>query len=126
MERIRRNKELENQIRISNRSGSHCNCFRYYPNNTDKHENIKFEVFKRLINKGFSIWTEAIFERSNKRADIVAIKDGKGYIIEIETPKTPKKTQEIANQKARIYPNDFNVIIINTNKYNPEDYIGVE
>jgi len=125
MERIRRNNELENQIRLSNKSGSHIGCFRYFPNNTDAHENIKFEVYKRLIKSGFKVWTEAIF-KSGKRADIVAIRNGWGYIIEVETPKTPKKTQEIADQKAKIYPPEFDVIIINTNNYTPKDNIGIE
>ena len=125
MERIRRNKELENQIRPSNKSGSHVNCFRYFPNNTDKHEDIKYQLYKRLIRVGFKVWTEAIFN-SGKRADIVAIRNGRGYVIEVETPKSPKISKEILEQKSKIYPDQFDVIVVNTNKYNPEDYIGIE
>ncbi len=82
-------------------------------------------IYKNLIKNKYTVWTEAVF-KSGKRADIVAIKEGMGYIIEIETPKTPQKTKEILKEKCKIYPKEFDVIVINTNKFNPNESIGIE
>lgn len=110
-------RNLINKIRRSNRCGDKRNYFKYHCQNTDEHENTKFEIFKKLIKEGFTVYTEAIFE-SGYRADIVAIKDGVGNIIEIETPKSSldfleKKMEE----KKENYPSEFYFIEVNTEDF---------
>ncbi len=111
-EYFKRNRLIQS-IRFSNRSGSHCNCFRYHKNNSDEHENTKFEIFKKLINQNYDVWTETIFI-DGYRADILAIKDGKGYIVEIET----KHSDERMLDKQKNYPQEFELIEINTKDFN--------
>ena len=102
-------KNLWNKIRISNRSGSHIGCVRVFPNNTLSHEIHKTKIVHLLMNKKYKCMTEVIFETGG-RADIVAIKDGYGYIIEIVESETEKSLA----QKKEKYPSEFTFIPVKT------------
>jgi len=104
------------QIRFANRSGSHKNCFRYFKNNTDEHEDTKYKIYKKLIKNGFSVWTECIFT-TGQRADIMACKGKEAYIIEVETTKSKKEMENKLKQKFK-YPPDFDLIVVNTKDFN--------
>jgi len=104
------------KLKFSNRTGSHKNCIRVFPNNTYEHERIKFDICLKLIKQGYSIWTEAIFTEG-QRADIIAINGREAYSIEIETDKSPKEMEKKLNQKNN-YPKEFNLIVINTKDFN--------
>ena len=108
------------QLKFSNRSGSHKNCIRVFKNNTYVHEKTKFDICLKLIKDGYSVWTEAIFI-SGKRADIIAIKGQEAYAIEIETPKSPKEMEKKLNQKY-LYPKDFDLVLVNTKEFNLETW----
>ena len=108
------------KIRYSNRSGSHKNCIRVFKNNTYEHEKTKFEISWKLIKEGYSIWTECIFT-TGQRADIMAIKDDNAYLIEIETPKSPKLMNEKILEKYK-YPDEFELIIVNTENFNIDEF----
>ncbi len=108
------------QIRFSNRSGSHRNCIRVFKNNTYVHERTKFDICWKLIKQDYSIWTECIFT-TGQRADIMAIKEGEAYLIEIETPKSPKEMEMKLNDKYK-YPKEFSLIIVNTKGFNIEEF----
>ena len=96
-----------NTIRFSNRSGSYLNHFRYSPNNTDEHEDLKYEVFKRLRKLDRPVMVEPIFENGS-RADLL---DGlKLRIYEI----THSETEEQLKEKIKSYPDIFEVIRIDT------------
>jgi len=99
-----RNRLIQN-IRFSNRSGSHTNCVRLFKNNTYEHEHAKFELTWKLLKQGFEIWTECIFN-NGKRVDVLAIKEGKGWIIEIETDKSKKEMERKILSK-QSYPKEF-------------------
>lgn len=111
-----RNRLLQT-IRHSNRSGSHQNCFRYHKNNSDEHEDTKYQVYKKLIQLGFDVWTETIFNDGN-RADIVAICGGKGYIVEILHSESEKSYLLKKNK----YPSEFTLIKINTKDFDVDKF----
>jgi len=107
-----------NEIRISNRSGSHVNCFRYFPNNTDKHEDMKYAVFKYLRKIGHDVIVEAIFENT-ARADIVDLTNGMIYEI------IYSETKEECKEKVRFYPDIFEVRIIDAKQpFKEEDILA--
>jgi len=55
---------------------------KYYPNNTDIHEDTKWAIFKKLKKLGFKAWSETRIKGG--RADICVISpDSKGFILEI-------------------------------------------
>lgn len=88
------------QVRFSNRSGSHINCFRYFPNNTDEHEIEKFLKFVELRKRGHRVLVEPIF-KDGRRADILNLTDG--VIIEIGVSEDEEKFKE----KVKKYPDVF-------------------
>ena len=90
-------------IRISNRSGSHINCFRYFPNNSDEHEDKKFEIFKRLRKEGHDVLVEPIFHDEG-RCDVLDLTDGVIYEV-IHTEKE-------ADVKKKNYPGCFMIEIV--------------
>jgi len=104
------------KIKFSNRSGSHRNCIRVFKNNTYEHERIKFDICLKLIKEGYTIWTECIFT-TGQRADILAISGKHGYVIEIETLKSPKEMGKKLNQKYK-YPDEFTLVVVNTKEFN--------
>ena len=108
------------KIRFSNRTGSHKNSIRVFKNNTYEHERTKFDICWKLIKEGYSIWTECIFT-TGQRADIMAIKDDDAYLIEIETPKSPKYFQQKLAEKYK-YPQEFNLVIVNTEGFSIKEF----
>jgi len=97
-----RSRDCLNEVRFSNRSGSHVNCYRYGANNTDEHEDMKFQVFKQLRKWGHDVLTEAIFE-NGKRADIIDIDEGIIYEV------THTETEKMLEEKIENYPDIFEV-----------------
>ena len=90
-------RKIVNLLRPSNR---HANCFRFSKNERTEHIKKKFQVYLRLIKEDYEVYTECIFTRSGKRADIVAIKEGYGVGIEILESETFKECIE----KLKDYP----------------------
>lgn len=112
-----RKREFLNEIRISNRSGSHINCIRVFPNNSFEHEQTKFLVCMKLAEWGHDFVTEAIFN-DGKRADIIDLK--KGIIYEVMKSETDEKF----NLKLSQYPEIFEVRSIDANKEFNEDMLN--
>ena len=108
------------KIRFANRSGSHKNCIRVFKNNKYEHERIKFDICLKLIKEGYSIWTECIFT-TGQRADILAINGKEAYVIEIETPKSPKEMEKKLKQKFK-YPDEFSLVVVNTKEFDIEKF----
>jgi len=91
-------RHIRNLMRASNRK---MNCFRVYPGETRKHMDLKYEIWFRLIKKGFEVYTEVIF-LDGKRADIVGISpQGNGFGIECIASETLKECE----LKLKSYPN---------------------
>lgn len=92
-----------NEIRSSNRIGSHVNCVHFFKNNTTNHEMAKAKVCMALLKLNRDFMTEAIFT-NGKRADVVDLEFGVVYeILETETMEEFKK-------KLDTYPISFLVI----------------
>jgi len=108
--------EILRLIRFSNKSGSYINHFIYYPNNTDLHEDTKFEVFKELRKKGYDVLVEPIFI-NNGRADILDIT--RGIIFEV----IKSETIEMLEEKKKKYPPNLEVRIVDANKKRREEIL---
>lgn len=106
---VYRLRECLDAIRVSNRSGSHLNDFRYFPNNTDEHEDMKYAIFKELRKRGHDIFVEPIFT-NGARADILDCSEQ--LIYEVRSTETIEELQE----KIRSYPEIFEVVAIDANK----------
>ncbi len=89
-----------------------------YPNNSHDHEVVKFEIAYKLKKLGFEIYSECRFTNDRGRADLVAIKEGKGYIIEILHSETEKQFE----MKKLKYPEEFSLIKVNTKDFNIEEF----
>jgi hypothetical protein len=109
LQKNRETNRLIGFIRQSNRCGSHEGCVRIFSNNTDNHEVAKLIVAKKLKSLGWSVWTEAIFN-NGARADIMAVKDGNGVIVEILETEVDKIKKLKENPKKSYYPEDFEFI----------------
>jgi hypothetical protein len=100
--------EAMNEIRFSNRSGSHINCIRIFPNNTLEHEMTKFKVCWTLRKWGYDFITEAIF-KNNKRADVIDVSNGIIYEI-----LKSEKEEELVD-KTETYPEIFEIRKVDAN-----------
>jgi len=73
---MERNRIMQS-IRHNSRSGGLINHFRYWPNNSDQHEDVKYLIYKNLIKNNCKVLTEAVFNNGS-RCDVLAIKGGRG------------------------------------------------
>ena len=112
--------KMSRVIRSSNRCGSHLGCLKIWKGNTFEHEKTKFEICFKLINEGWDIYTEAIFETGD-RADIVAIGFGRCVLIEVETPKSAKAMEKKMLTKEN-YPSEFEKILVVTDKFKLSEF----
>ena len=101
---MRRN-EVSRLLRVSNRNR---NAFRWSPNETDAHIDMKFQICKQLRKWGHEFYTEAIFDSTGLRADIIDADTGVVYEVH--------NTEPVASlvKKSRNYP--LEVRFIDANK----------
>jgi len=111
-----RTREFLNEIRMSNRSGSHVNCLRLFKNNTIAHEQTKFLVCWTLLKWGHDFVTEAIFN-NGKRADVIDITEGIVYEV------IKSETEEKLADKTENYPAIFEIRKVNANEPFDEDML---
>jgi len=104
-------RELKKNIKFNSLSGNKENLFQYFPNNTDEHEDKKFEVFKELRRRGYSVYVEPELINNQGRPDLLFIlPNGEGGIIEI----VHTESEDSIKNKVNKYPIDFELIIIRT------------
>ena len=97
--------EISRMLRMSNR---HRNVMRWSPNETIEHVSRKFEICFQLKKWGHEFYTEAIFEPSGLRADVIDADTGVVYeVYQTEGMESLKK-------KAMFYP--LEVRCINANE----------
>ena len=85
-----------------------------YPNNTHKHELVKFLVADKLKRQGYSIYSECRFNDNSGRADLIAIApDSTGYAIEIVLSESEKRF----NEKLDKYPLEFNLVKVDCESF---------
>ena len=91
----RKRNEVSRLLRISNR---HRNVLRWGSNETDEHVRMKFEICMLLKKWGHDFYTEAIFDDSGLRADVINADTGVVYeVYQTEGMESLKK-------KAQFYP----------------------
>ena len=97
--------EISRMLRMSNR---HRNVMRWSPNETIEHVSRKFEICFQLKKWGHEFYTEASFEPSGLRADVIDADTGVVYeVYQTEGMESLKK-------KAMFYP--LEVRFINANE----------
>ena len=91
----RKRNEVSRLLRMSNR---HRNVLRWSPNETVEHISRKFEICMLLKKWGHEFYTEAIFDESGLRADVIDADEGVVYeVYQTEGMESLKK-------KAILYP----------------------
>ena len=97
--------EVSRLLRTSNRNR---NAFRWSTSETDAHIEMKFAICRQLKDWGHEFYTEAIFEPSGLRADVIDADTGVVYeVYQTEGMESLKK-------KAMFYP--LEVRFINANE----------
>lgn len=113
---FRRNR-LVQSIKYNCRSGNKEGHISVWVSNTLEHEETKLRIAYKLKLEGFEVWSEAEFT-SGGRADLIAIKDGKGYIIEVLHSETEKQL----NEKVKKYPSEFEMISVRTKDFDLDSF----
>jgi len=84
-----------NLIRRNNRCSSHINCIRLSPANSWIHEKKKIEICWFLLKNNMKFVTEAIFDDSKGRADILVLDNGVVYeVLHTESLDQAKKKDQ--------------------------------
>ena len=91
----RKRNEVSRLLRMSNR---HRNVLRWSPNETIEHISRKFEICIKLKEWGHEFYTEAIFEPSGLRADVIDADTGVVYEV------YQSEGMESLKKKAALYP----------------------
>ena len=100
------------QDRVGNKEG----FVKIYPNNTYEHEIVKFEIALKLKKEGWHIYSECRFKNNKGRADLIAIKNGIGYIIEV------MKSERDLKHKKFTYPPEFELMEVNTKNFKIKEF----
>ena len=100
---VQRNK-ISRLLRTSNRNR---NAFRWSTNETKAHIEMKFAICKKLKEWGHEFYTEAIFEPSGLRADVIDADEGIIYEV-VNT----EGVESIAKKKG-MYPLEIRVVNAN-------------
>ena len=77
-EKQKKRNEVSRLLRTSNRNR---NAFRWSSNETKAHIDMKFAICKKLKEWGHEFYTEAIFEPSGLRADVIDADEGIIYEV---------------------------------------------
>ena len=91
-------------LRTSNRNR---NAFRWSINETEAHVDMKFQICKQLKRWGHEFFTEAIFDDTGLRADIIDADEGIIYEV-VNT-----ENSESLIRKSRHYPLEIRVVNAN-------------
>jgi hypothetical protein len=100
---VQRNK-ISRLLRTSNRNR---NAFRWSTNETKAHIEMKFAICRKLKEWGHEFYTEAIFEPSGLRADVIDADEGIIYEV-VNT----EGVESIAKKKG-MYPLEIRVVNAN-------------
>jgi hypothetical protein len=111
-----RNRLLMN-IKHTSRSGSKEGYVKVWASNSLEHELTKLKITHKLKKQGFEVWSETQFINGGQ-ADIIAIKDGRGYIIEILHSETIKQL----TKKVKKYPTEFEVMAVKTEDFDLDKF----
>jgi len=103
-----RKQEQRNRVsRLLRMSNRNRNAFRWSSNETDAHIDMKFAICKKLKEWGHEFYTEAIFDDSGLRADVIDADEGIIYEV-VNT-----ENNESLVRKNRHYPLEIRVVNAN-------------
>lgn len=108
------NHKLLNQLRFTSRKEGYV---KIHSHNSLPHELVKFQIAYKLKKQKYLVYSEVEFIKGGK-ADLVAIKEGNGWIIEVLHSETEKQLSE----KVKKYPNLFSLIKVNTQDFKVEKF----
>jgi hypothetical protein len=103
-EKQRKRNEISRLLRTSNRNR---NAFRWSTNETKSHIEMKFAICKKLKEWGHEFYTEAIFDSTGLRADVIDADEGIIYEV-VNT----EGVESIAKKKG-LYPLEIRVVNAN-------------
>ena len=104
--------EVSRLLRTSNRNR---NAFRWSSNETKAHIDMKFAICRKLKEWGHEFYTEAIFEPSGLRADVIDADEGIIYEV-VNT----EGSESLVRKQAR-YP--LEIRIVNANQKFSEELL---
>ena len=103
-----RKQEQRNKVsRLLRTSNRNRNAFRWSINETEAHVDMKFQICKQLKRWGHEFFTEAIFDDTGLRADIIDADEGIIYEV-VNT-----ENSESLVRKSRHYPLEIRVVNAN-------------
>ena len=103
-----RKQEQRNKVsRLLRTSNRNRNAFRWCINETEAHVDMKFQICKQLKRWGHEFFTEAIFDDTGLRADIIDADEGIIYEV-VNT-----ENSESLVRKSRHYPLEIRVVNAN-------------
>ena len=109
-----RKQEQRNKVsRLLRTSNRNRNAFRWSTSETKAHIDMKFSICKALKDWGHEFYTEAIFDSSGLRADVIDADEGVIYEV-VNT-----ESSESLLKKQTFYP--LEIRIINANQKFTED-----
>lgn len=94
----------------------------YHCQNTEAHEDRKWEVYKWAIRKGYKVITEARFS-TQKRADLLIITDYNSFVVEVETNQDPKNILRKKNLYRMYDWLDYVAVIDPAKPFNEKDIL---
>ena len=103
-EKQKKRNKVSRLLRTSNRNR---NAFRWSSNETKAHIDMKFAICKKLKEWGHEFYTEAIFEPSGLRADVIDADEGIIYEV-VNT----EGSESLVRKQAR-YPLEIRVVNAN-------------
>ena len=104
--------EVSRLLRMSNRNR---NAFRWSSNETKAHIEMKFAICRKLKEWGHEFYTEAVFDDSGLRADVIDADDGIIYEV-VNT-----ESNDSILRKNRHYP--LEIRVVNANQKFSEDLL---
>jgi hypothetical protein len=95
------------------------NYIKIYPNNSLRHEEVKFQIAHKCIRNGFKVYSECRFTQNRGRADLVIISpQGIGWIIEVIC----SESRESIDKKLCKYPLEFEFLEVKTENFNIDSW----
>jgi len=115
---ILRNKDLLKLIKFRSRHGRKEGCVRIHRVNSIEHETVKAQLVHWLLNNGYTTYTEAEWKDESGRADVVAIQNGVGFVIEVLHTESEEKYAE----KKMKYPEEFTLVKVRTKDFKYDEF----
>lgn len=115
---IKNNNDLKKLLKFRSRHGSKEGCVRIHRVNTLLHETVKAQLVHWLLNNHYIVYTEAEFKDESGRADIIAIQNGQGFIVEVLASESEKKYAE----KESKYPKEFTMVKVDAKSFDYDEF----